>query len=579
MPLAAWQATIVDESGDVQAGASIEVRRESTGALAAIYSDRDGNTPLSNPFNADSSGFARFHVSGGAFRITATKGGFSRTWRYVAIGLAGEYDNLPSTRVRYNQTQAELSAGLTPVNFWYEPFDLFRYMSEAQINDVTSGSALVDVTDVIQDVIDAAAALPAAQPVRFRAGKYRVTGLTLDDNSGIYNLVGDDHAVLYHVGTGACVHIGNDSSVGVLPAQIRNITVMRDDAAEDTIGFLIEHAAYSCLEGIQVYGFEVGVFVKGSIGVLLDFKRRFISGSTYGVLTESSQGSGGGLRFTCNLLKLMNAYIAGGTVNGVVIREGSGVSPSGSGGVMTIDGCVFESIDSSGRAISITNAGEINTLEEVVIRSCWFEFYGATLATITSSSARFENCFIANGSTRCFEITDDNSRLTLEGCFAYFVDAAPSVGHLVDFTGSATAAARRNIGIHRGAIASLNKLHSGYPDTDQGINIRQPSTYYAQYNGQNHGTVIDLFDEVDKFVGSGWRYCDIVFLGNDGTSDLGRVSLRLYKSGNGYSVIDLDGNDAGYTLANTGASNATITFNNDGTGRWTNMVGMFTPVL
>lgn len=151
MPLAAWQATIVDESGNVQAGASIEVRRESTGTLAAIYADRDGNTPLSNPFFADSSGFARFHVSGGAFRITATKGSFSRTWRYVGIGLASEYDDLPSTRVRYDRTAAEISAGVTPSDYAYEPISVRRFVTSGS---GTPASPFVVDTDSIQDLID-----------------------------------------------------------------------------------------------------------------------------------------------------------------------------------------------------------------------------------------------------------------------------------------------------------------------------------------------------------------------------------------------------------------------------------------
>lgn len=93
MVLARWQATIVDEAGNIQTDASIEVRREDLGnPLAVIYSDRAGATPIGNPFLSDMEGHAAFHVAGGAYRITATKGDFSRIWRYVAIGLAAESD-------------------------------------------------------------------------------------------------------------------------------------------------------------------------------------------------------------------------------------------------------------------------------------------------------------------------------------------------------------------------------------------------------------------------------------------------------------------------------------------------------
>jgi hypothetical protein len=127
MALGVWQATIVDDAGNVQESAQIEVRRESNGALAAIYEDRDGTTPLSNPFSAGSDGFARFYVAGGGFRIDATKGGFSRTWRHVPIGLMGEYDSVPEGLLRIDQTAAEDAANVTPVNYWKLPGDPERY--------------------------------------------------------------------------------------------------------------------------------------------------------------------------------------------------------------------------------------------------------------------------------------------------------------------------------------------------------------------------------------------------------------------------------------------------------------------
>jgi hypothetical protein len=93
MALARWQAAITDDAGNVQDGAAIEVRRETAGApLAAIFSDRDGAVPLGNPFLAGPDGYAAFHAAGGAYRITASKGAFSRVWRYAAIGTAAETD-------------------------------------------------------------------------------------------------------------------------------------------------------------------------------------------------------------------------------------------------------------------------------------------------------------------------------------------------------------------------------------------------------------------------------------------------------------------------------------------------------
>lgn len=93
MTLARWQATIVNEAGNVLPEAQITVRREVAGTpLAGLYSDRDGIIPAGNPITAGPDGFASFHVAGGAYRIDAVSGSFTRTWRYVGIGTAAEFD-------------------------------------------------------------------------------------------------------------------------------------------------------------------------------------------------------------------------------------------------------------------------------------------------------------------------------------------------------------------------------------------------------------------------------------------------------------------------------------------------------
>lgn len=92
MPLARWQSTITDEAGNVVPSASVEVRSEANGNLVALFTDRNGDVPKSNPFPADADGFAFFHAAGGAFRVTASQGAFLREWRFVAVGLGAESD-------------------------------------------------------------------------------------------------------------------------------------------------------------------------------------------------------------------------------------------------------------------------------------------------------------------------------------------------------------------------------------------------------------------------------------------------------------------------------------------------------
>ena len=86
MSLPIFQKTIVDSSGNIQPGASVAVRNETTGELVTIYADREGGTAKANPFLADSEGFATFYVEPGEYQVTATTTAGTITWSHVAIG-------------------------------------------------------------------------------------------------------------------------------------------------------------------------------------------------------------------------------------------------------------------------------------------------------------------------------------------------------------------------------------------------------------------------------------------------------------------------------------------------------------
>lgn len=79
----------------VAAGAAIEVRRESDGALATIYSDEAGTTGIAQPgFVADSNGRFTFYAAGIAsgYSVKVTSGADTYTLHNVAIGTAGQRD-------------------------------------------------------------------------------------------------------------------------------------------------------------------------------------------------------------------------------------------------------------------------------------------------------------------------------------------------------------------------------------------------------------------------------------------------------------------------------------------------------
>lgn len=93
MALPIFQRTVVDDAGNVLAGATITIKNESTGLNATIYSDRNGSVPLTNPFTTGSDGLARFYAAPGEYRVQSVSGGTSVDWRYqVLTGTAAQSD-------------------------------------------------------------------------------------------------------------------------------------------------------------------------------------------------------------------------------------------------------------------------------------------------------------------------------------------------------------------------------------------------------------------------------------------------------------------------------------------------------
>jgi hypothetical protein len=87
MTYTVWQQFVQNDAGDVLGSATIEVRDESTGALATIYSGPSGGA-LSNPFTAGVDGLGKFYAAAGSYKITATSGTDVATYRHVPIGTA-----------------------------------------------------------------------------------------------------------------------------------------------------------------------------------------------------------------------------------------------------------------------------------------------------------------------------------------------------------------------------------------------------------------------------------------------------------------------------------------------------------
>lgn len=86
MALPIFQATVVNDSGDIIPSPEITVVIESSGLPATLFSDRNGTVPLGTGgvFFGGVDGFAQFYATPNDYRVTASDAGsgFSITWRY-----------------------------------------------------------------------------------------------------------------------------------------------------------------------------------------------------------------------------------------------------------------------------------------------------------------------------------------------------------------------------------------------------------------------------------------------------------------------------------------------------------------
>jgi hypothetical protein len=204
MTLARWQSTITDEAGNIQDGASVTVQREVAGApLASLFSDRDGLVLTGNPITADSEGFAAFHVAGGAYRITATKGGFSRVWRYVGVGRAQEFDATDITALVQNVDagyaltfESETSAPPSAGAIRFDNVDLSAatecYISTENLGGSNIELRLLELFDAARTVKDT---FSLADPASNEQASWQIDGAALVGSPGDYvTLTISDHA-------------------------------------------------------------------------------------------------------------------------------------------------------------------------------------------------------------------------------------------------------------------------------------------------------------------------------------------------------------------------------------------------
>lgn len=112
MALPIWQGLAAYEAaGNIATlqSPSVHVMDLETGLDASLFSDRNGTTPLTNPFVGDGVGRIAFYVPIGRYLITASKDGNSITWDDVQIGTPPMQTTAPivePTSVTFNEYES-----------------------------------------------------------------------------------------------------------------------------------------------------------------------------------------------------------------------------------------------------------------------------------------------------------------------------------------------------------------------------------------------------------------------------------------------------------------------------------------
>ncbi len=92
MTMSIFQRHVLDTTGAIAASPTVSVVNSNTGAVAALFADKDGATGKTNPFTGTSQGLVEFYAVGGFYDITVTKGAFTVTYNRVALGTAAGSD-------------------------------------------------------------------------------------------------------------------------------------------------------------------------------------------------------------------------------------------------------------------------------------------------------------------------------------------------------------------------------------------------------------------------------------------------------------------------------------------------------
>lgn len=213
---------ILNHRGEPVEGVNVLVRTKA-GALAVLYGD-DGETPILNPVNTDSTGEAPFRAANGNYTITISGiPGAGITARTVAITLNDPNDASPGTLAQLavpggSALMSFISDGVGATSVSIQEIlregaiTPQRFMSPAQRMAVYLRTGALDVSDAIVKAQTACLAVTPYKPLMFPSGLYPHSAMLDFSRPGlrVYG-AGRRSSELKFTGTGVAVRFTDEN--------------------------------------------------------------------------------------------------------------------------------------------------------------------------------------------------------------------------------------------------------------------------------------------------------------------------------------------------------------------------------
>jgi len=301
-----------DDNGDPLVGGKLYTYAAGTETPLATYTDAGGGTPHTNPIILDSRGEVSLWLGNSLydFVLHTTDDVPVYTEENIGVGVANDIyfsiTNGPSGTVQsalegliYERTSAEIAAGVTPTNYYYEPGNILRYGA------ATNASAATNTT-AIQSAIN------SNDRATFDGGPFLFTQLTIPTGKGI---VGNGETSILKVANGS----NNNAIISTSTANIELINFTLDGNYLNQTsgsGVVLSTCTYAKVESLNVLNtYGTGILVSAGYG------NRIMKNN---VITAGKVDSGYGIYIFCsNYNKVSDNYVTD-TCIGIVI-EASGV--------------------------------------------------------------------------------------------------------------------------------------------------------------------------------------------------------------------------------------------------------------